>query len=185
MASEILYKVGTPIVIADSTYSPGSANTALGTRTDDIDVVSLGAAAARQGVKIDFGVVRAMLYDVRMTFEMAVDPTAGGTIDVYMSPSHSATPAIGNLGLLTGADAAYTGYVTLALAEALKQIPRVGGANVGINNDGDGVQMAHVGVFSPMARYYCPLVYNNTNVALHNDSIEFAVLFEPVVTETQ
>lgn len=184
MANEILYKVGTPIVIADSSYSPG-ASTILGTRTDDIDVVSLAAAAARQGVKIDLGATRPMLYDVRITFEIAADPTVGGSVDLYWSPSHSGSANVGNMGLCTGADAAYAATGGYTLAELLTHLHFIGAAPVAVQNDTDGVQIAHVGVFSPTARYGSPVVVNSCSQAFHGDSVEFAILLEPMVAEIQ
>lgn len=185
MANEVLFKVGTPIVIADSVYNPGSANTALGTRTDDIECAGLAAAAAAQSDKIDLGATRAILYDIRTTYEIASDPAAGGSINLYWSPSHSATAAVGNMGLLTGVAGAYTGYVTLSVADSVKHLHHIGTVFVGIQNDADGVNMAHVGLFQPTARYGCLLVVNNCDQAFHADSIEFAVLLEPIVTEVQ
>lgn len=184
MANEILYKVGTPIVFADSVYSPG-ANTSLGTRTDDIEAAALAAAAACQSVKKDLGATRAMLYDVRTTFEIASDPAAGGSVDFYWSPSHSATAAVGNPGLCSGAAAAYAATGGYTLAELLTHLHFIGSAPVAVQNDADGVQIAHVGAFSPTARYGCLVVVNSCSVAFHSDSVEFAVLFEPIIAEVQ
>ncbi|KKL45002.1 hypothetical protein LCGC14_2360040 [marine sediment metagenome] len=185
MANEILYKVGTPIVWADTTdYSPTAART-LGSRTDQIDVTSLAAAAARQGVKKDLGAVRSMLYDVRINFQPAADPTAGGSVDVYWSPSQSGTADIGNVGHCTGADAAYAAVAGLTLAELLAALHFVGSAPVAIQNDADGVQSVHVGMFSPTARYGSPVIVNSCSQAFDGDAIEFALLFEPMVAEIQ
>ena len=178
----ILHTVGTPIVIADSSYSP--TGTVLGTRTDDIDVAGLAAAAARQGVKIDLGASRAMSYDIRMTFEIAADPTAGGSIKLYWSPSHSGTAGVGNMGLCTGADAAYAATGGYLLAEMLAHLQLIGIVPVAVQNDEDGVQAAHVGTFYPTARYGCPVVLNNCSQAFHSDSIEFAILLEPIIVTT-
>jgi hypothetical protein len=184
MSNNILYTVGTPIVIADATYSPG-ANTTLGTRTDDIDVTDLAAAAARQSDKIDLGATRAPYYDVRVTFEPATDPATGGSLQLYWSASHSGTAAVGNMAGCSGADGAYTGYSTILLAAALTQMELIGIAPAGIANDGDGVQISHVGIFSPSSRYGCVVVYNNMSVALHSDSVEFAILLEPIIPQIQ
>jgi hypothetical protein len=181
---DVLYKTGTNIVVANDTYSPGT-NTILGTRTDDIDCASLAAAAARQGVKIDLGATRAIEYDVRMTVEIALDPAAGGAVDLYWFPSHSTTAAVGNMGGTTGADAAYTGYSTIGLSESLKQGKHIGSLLIGINNDADGVQIGRVGRFSPTDRYGCLVVVNNTNQAFHSDSVEFAVLMAAIITQVE
>ena len=184
MANEVLTKTGTAIVIADSTYSPGT-NTTLGTLTDDIDVVGLTTGQARQGVKINLGATRAAKFSVDMTVELATDPAAGGRIDLYWSESHSATPAVGNMGGTTGADADYAGYSTLTLAESLLQLIRMGSLVVGINNDVDGVQIGHVGIFSPSQQYGVLVWHNNTSVTIHSDSIECAVRLSPVIDEIQ
>jgi hypothetical protein len=180
--NDLIVRIGTPIVIANSTYSPGT-NTTLGTRTDDIDTAGITTGAARQGVKFDFGANRATSYSVRATMELATDPAAGGTIDYYISPSHSATAAVGNTGGASGADAAYTGYSGHTLAESLKHLDFVGSIPAGVQNDSDGVIIAVVGTFVPTARYACLIIVNNTSVSFHSDSIEMATLFEPQILQ--
>ncbi len=185
MPNNILYVVGTPIVYADTTdYSPTAART-LGTRTDQIDVTSLAAAAARQGAKVDLGATRAMLYDVRINFEIAADPTAGGSVDLYWSPSQSTTANVGNVGHCTGADAAYAAIAGYTLAELLTHLHFIGAAPVAVQNDGDGVQSAHVGVFSPTGRYGSPVIVNSCSQAFHGDAVEFAILLEPMIAQIQ
>lgn len=188
MANKVLVTIGTNIVIANSTYSPGT-NTTLGARTDDIDVDGLGTGAARQGVKFDFGQgldVWARRWMCMSTFEMASDPAAGGNMQYFVSPSISSTPAVGNAGGATGADAAYTGYSGSTLAEGLAQMQRVGlPVNVAIQNDTDGVQIAVVGIFTPTHRYGSLITFNNTSVGLHSDSIEAAFRFAPLPDEIQ
>lgn len=186
MANEILYKVGTSLLFSNSTYSPTAARS-MGTyqAANDIDVASLAAAAARQSTKGDFTSVRAMLYDVRMTFEIASDPAAGGTVDIYASPSHSGTANVGNVGHCTGADAAYAAIAGYTLDELLAHLQFIGSAPVAIQNDADGVQHANVGTWSPTARYNSIVVVNNCSVAFHSDSVEFAILFEPIIAEIQ
>lgn len=186
MANEILYKVGTSIVYADTTdYSPTAART-LGTRTDQIDVTSLAAAAARQGAKKDLTATRAMLYDVRINFELITgDPAAGGSVDIYWSPSHSGTANVGNVGHCTGADAAYAAIAGYTLAELLTHLHFVGSAPVAVQWATDGVQSAHVGVFSPTARYGSPVVVNSCSRGFLDDAVEFALLFDPIIAEVQ
>ena len=185
MAAEILYKTRTAIVVANTAdYSPTAART-LGARTDQINVTDLAAAAARQSAKLDFGATRATLYDVRINFEIAADPSAGGSVDLYMSPSHSGTADVGNVGHCTGADAAYVAAAGYTLAELLKHLHFIGSAPVAVQNDGDGVQSAHVGVFSPTDRYGCLVVVNSASQAFHSDAAEFAVGFYPIIVESQ
>lgn len=186
MANELLYKVGTSFVVANSTYSPGT-NTILGTysATYDIDLASLVDAAARQSLKWDWGATRPPSFKIRMTTELASDPASGGSVDLYAYESHSATAAVGNTGGCTGADAAYTGYSGHTLAESLLQLDFIGSLSTGVQNDADGVVIGKVAVYSPTARYGGIVVVNNTNIGFHTDSIEMAVLFEPIIPEIQ
>jgi hypothetical protein len=181
---QILQTIGTPIIFADSVYSPGT-NTILGTRTDDIDCASLAAAAARQSVKADLGMPHAAEYNVVMTVEIAVDPAANGTVDLYWSESHSATAAVGNMGGASGADGAYTGYAGMTLAESLRHLTYIGSFVLGVQNDLDGVNIGPVGRFAPVQRYGCLIVFNNCSQAFHSDSVEFAVRFTSVIPDLQ
>ncbi len=182
--NQVLIDIGTAIVIADSSYSPG-ANTTLGTRTDDIDVVGLTTGQAREGVKINLGMPHAPSYSVDMTVEMATDPAAGGTIDLYWSESHSASAAVGNMGNVTGADADWAGAVGETLAESLLHMLFIGSLPVAVQNDADGVQIGHVGVFSPVQQYGGLVWLNNTSVTIHSDSIECAVRLTPIIPDIQ
>jgi len=185
MANEVLEKVGTSFIVANSSYSPGT-NTILGTysATYDIDVVSLADATARQSLKWDWGATRPMAFEIRQTVELSAD-AAGGSIDLYAYESHSATAAVGNTGGCTGADAAYTGYAGMTLAESLKNLDFIGSLITGIQNDTDGVVIGRVGMWAPKSRYGGIVIVNNSGIALHSDSVEAAVLFEPIVTEIQ
>lgn len=186
MANEVLFKAGTQILIANSTYNPGDSNNDLGASiTDDIDMVGLTADQAREGVKIDLGAVRATSYYVRMAMEWATDPVSGQTVDLYWGASHSGTAAVGNPGQLTGVDADYAGYDTLTLAEALKQLIFIGSLIAGANNTADGIQLGTIGVFSPPTRYGILVVHNNTDDTFHSDSVEMAVAFDPIILEIQ
>lgn len=184
--NEVLIRAdSTVIIIADSTYSPGT-NTILGTRTDDIDVVGLTTGQAREGVKIDLGVDHAEFYSVDMSVEPATDPTAGDTVDLYWSASHSTTAAVGNMGNVTGADADWAGAVGETLAESLNHMIYMGSLILAVQNDLDGVQIGHVGVFSPGPQQYGVLVYHwNSAVTLHSDSIECAVRLTPIIPDIQ
>lgn len=173
----------TAIIVADSSYSPGT-NTTLGTRTDDIDVVGLTTGQAREGVKIDLGVDHADEYDVDLTTEFATD--AVGTIDLYWSRSHSATAAVGNIGNVTGADADWAGAVGMTLAESLEAMIFIGSAVLSEQNTADGIPVYTVGRFSPGAFRYGVLVYhNNTADTMHSDSVECAVRIQAVIPDLQ
>jgi len=185
MPNEILFKEGTQILIANSTYSPTAARSLGSSITDDIDMVGLTTGQAREGVKIDLGATRPMAYYVRMAMEFATDPAAGGTMDFYWSGSHSASANVGNVGGTTGADGDFAGYDTLTLAEALLQMDLIGQLICGVNNNADGVQIGSLGIWSPPTRFGVPVVVNNTSVTLHSDSIEMAIALDPIITEVQ
>jgi len=180
--NNVLIKTGTVLIFADSSYSPGT-NTTLGTRTDDIDVVGLTTGQAREGVKADLGAIHAPSFSVDLTCEFATD--ADGTIDLYWSESHSATAAVGNMGNVTGADADWAGAVGETLAESLKHMLFIGSFQCAAQNTADGVQIGHVGIFSPMQRYGVLVYHNNTADTMHSDSVECAVRFTPIIPDIQ
>ncbi len=183
--NQVLQVTGTGLIFADATYSPGT-NTILGTRTDDIDAAGLTAGQARESVKADLGAAHAESFSVDATTEIATDATAGDTLDLYWSESHSATAAVGNMAGTTGADADYSGYSGLTLAESLKQMTRIGSLIVGVNNDTDGVQIGHVGILPATQRYGVLVIHwNAASAALHSDSVEMAVRFTPIIPDIQ
>lgn len=185
--NQILITPGTALIFANSTYSPGT-NTALGAyqAAGDIDVVGLTTGQAREGLKRDIGASHAERYSVDMSVEMATDPTAGDTIDLYWSESHSATAAVGNMGNVTGADADWAGAVGMTLAESLAQMTYIGSFPLAVQATGDGVAIGHVGVFSPVQRYGVLVWHNNSAVTVFaTDSIEAAVRFTPIIPDIQ
>ena len=185
--NEVLIRAdSTVLIFADSSYSPGSL-TILGTRTDDIDIVALTTGQAREGVKADLGEDHAEFYSVDMTFEPATDPTAGDTIDLYWSASHSATAAVGNMGNVTGADADWAGAVGETLAESLAHMTFIGYFRLAVQNDADGVQIGKVigPPFRPVQQYGVLVWHNNSGVVVHSDSIECAVRFTPIIPDIQ
>lgn len=192
MANEILQKVGTQILFGDHAgdYAGGTGNNKLevaGATDVQIACASLAAGAARQSAKVDLGATRARQYSAMMSLEMATDPVAGETVDLYWSPSPSVTPAVANGGGCSGADAAYSGYAASTLAEALLNLIFIGSMNLAVMNDGDGVpQLEMIGVFSPPDRYGSLVVVNGSAaIALHSDDVEFGVSFQPIVDEVQ
>lgn len=181
--NDVLIKGGTVLVFASAgVYSPGT-NTILGTLTDDIDMVGLTADQAREGVKADLGASHAPSYTVDMTMEWATD--AVGSVDLYWSESHSSTAAIGNMGNVTGADADWAGAVGMTLAESLAMLLFIGSLPAAFQNQADGVQIGHVGIFSPVQRWGVLVVHNNTADVFHSDSIEMAVRFTPIIPVIQ
>jgi hypothetical protein len=135
------------------------------------------SAGARQSVKLDFGATRAEMWRCKATFEIAATPTAGNVIDIYLSPSDSATAGTDNAGNCTGADAAYTGYSN-NIDAAAKQLFYVGSFVVTAQAT-TTVQAGFVGRFSPPSRYASVVVINRSGVALHSTDTNQAITFTP------
>lgn len=185
MATEILVKSGQLIVLADTTdHSPTAGAGLVGTRTDQIDLTSLAAAAYRQSTKFDFTTPRANRWMVRGCFEWSVAPTAGGTVDVYIGFSDSATAANNNPGNLSGADGAWNGYGAAATDadEVVAQLDYVGSCVVG--NDAD-IQIAELGIIVPKQQYGNLVVRNNTDQAFIADAVEMSVHLMELIEESQ
>jgi hypothetical protein len=184
MANEVLQKTGTAIVLADTTDHSPSANNNLGTRTDQIDLTSLAAAAARQSNKFDFGATRAKQYSLIAALEWATAPAAGEVVDFYIAFSPSGTAAVANPGGVSGSDAAYAGY-SANLEDSLLQLTFIG-SFVNTVQATTTVQIATVGRFDPLQRYGTLVVVNRSAAdALMSDAVEMSVLIEPAVDEIQ
>jgi hypothetical protein len=179
MPTDILHQEGTPTVFSDTTdYS----STASGlTRTDQLDLTSLASAAARQSTKADLGAVRATLYAVRVGIEFAVAPVAAVEVEIYWSPSFSATAGTGNDAGASGADGAYKAGEE---AEWLKQAQFLGSL-VATADATTTVQYQTVGYFTPPHRYGQVIVFNRGGQALVADAVEMYVALIPVITEIQ
>lgn len=145
-----------------------------------LDLTSLGAGAAREATKMTFPLARAMEWLITMSVEYVSAPAAGDTVDLYWGTSHSGTPGKGNMGQLTGTDAAYAGGAQ-TLAEALKKLTFLGSLIL----SEDIQPFVHTGVvrvFSPPDRYGTLVVHNNSADIMHSDMNETAISFEPIVT---
>ena len=179
MSQEILKIEGTPVVFSDTTdYS--STNSGL-TRTDQLDLTSIANGAARQSTKADLGATRASLYAVRAGIEFDVAPTAGSEVEIYWSPSFSATAGTGNDAGASGADSAYKAGEE---AEWLKQAQFLGSL-VATNDAATTVQYQTVGYFTPPHRYGQVIVFNRSGQALEGDAVEMFIALVPLVTEIQ
>jgi len=191
MANEVLQKQGTLLVWANSTYLPAATNNQFGGVHDpgrDIDVVGLTTGQARESTKSSFGATRARQYAVMMSVEMATDPTAGDTIDLYWGPSPVTAAAEGNPGELLGVDGDYAGYTggVSTLAEGLAEMLYIGSLPLAVMNTADAVQAGFVGVFSPPTQFGILVWHNNSAVTVFaTDSIEAGVIFIPIVDEVQ
>ena len=196
MANKVLLAEmdGTPkqICFADHATdfnAPTAANdlrkTTDGSQESDCQLLleTLANAAYRQSTKVDLGADRARRYAVRAAIEFAATPTAGNTVEFYWAPSHSATAGTGNPGGVSGADSAYTGYSSNAAA-AIKQLQLIGIMVVTAQATGT-VQIAECGEFEPSERYGSLVVLNNSGAALHSDSAEINIVFDPIVDEVQ
>ncbi len=183
--NQVLISTGADIIFASTNYSPAT-NTILGSNTlDALAVDGLTTGQARESLKVDLGASHAPSFSVDLSMEPATDPAAGGTIDLYWSESHSATAAVGNMGLVTGADADWAGASGITLAESLLMMKYIGSFSVAVQNDADGsAQVGHVGIFSPIQRYGVLVYLNNTSITLHDD-VESAVRFTPVIPDIQ
>lgn len=184
MATEILIKNGTAIVLADSTDHSPAADNNLGTRTAQMDLTSLAAGSYWQSVKVDFGATRAARWEATAVFEPTSAPTAGGSGKVYVGYSHSTTAATGNPGNATGADGAYVGYGAAAsdADEAIHQFDYIG--EVVFSNDAIA-QLGHLGTFTPKQQYGVVIVKNNSSVAFIADAVEMSIRLSPLVDEAQ
>ncbi len=143
-----------------------------------ITLTSLANGSYYQGAKLDFGATRGQLYEVWLYAELAATPTAGSTIDLWMSPSDSGTAGTNNLGGASGTDAAYTGYSSNAAA-SVKQLPFVG-SGVCTTQATSTVQKMFVGYYSPSARYGSPVLLNGSGAAFHSSATNCALVFNPI-----
>lgn len=187
MANEVLKKVGTQLIFADhaADFTGGTAKNSLEVAGTDVqlDLTTLGSAAARESAKFDFGATRAAFFSCMAAIESdATGFTTGQTIDFYLASSPISAAANGNPGQIDGADAAApSGYGTLA--ELLLQCLFIG--PLVVENTASTVQVGHVGVFSPPERYGILIVVNNGGQAFLNNANEHHVIFDPIVDEVQ
>ncbi len=179
MANEVLIKSGTPVVWADTTDYAGD----LGTRTHQIDLTSVGAAAAREGAKADLGATRAAVFAVTVAIEFAVAPTSGNVVAIWWAASPHATAGTANPGGCTGADAAYTGTAGDSLADSILQLDLIG--VLSCTSDATTVVQFNPFVYSPIHRYGFPVIYNEADQAFVADAVEMAVALTPIIDEVQ
>lgn len=189
MPTEILQKTGgdvnSIIVLGKSaTHNPADVND-LGNITDEIDLTSLAAGAARQSAKFDFGALRADKYNMMAALEWNTDPIPGEVVDFWLAFSPSATPANANPGGVSGLDSAYTGY-SANLDDSIKQLTFIGSFVLTEQSNPGFTQKAVIGSFFPLQRYATLVVHNRTvSDPLYIDMVEMSVLITPIVTEGQ
>lgn len=190
MANKILNTEidGTPaqILLRDSTdFSPTAANNlqASSPSAIQLDLTSLANGSYRQSAKFDLGANFATLYEVWAAFEFAATPTANNTCALYIGQSHNSTAATGNMGALSGSDAAYTGENSNP-AVTVKGLTFVG-LFITSAQPTTIIQVRRVGWYRPSARYGSLVVYNNSGAAFHSDAAESHIVLNPVVPEVQ
>ena len=176
----------TPIVWADTTdYSSTVSGL---TRTDQLDLTSLAAGAARQGVKHDFGVTRAQRYRVWVGIEFVGTSgvLSGEEIVIKHAGSPHTTPGKANPGGTSGADAVYTGTAGDSLDDSIAQLQLIG-ALVATTDDTGVVQYQTVGYLDgeSIERYGMPVVYNKTTGALMTDAVEMLIAYFPINDDIQ
>lgn len=175
---------GTAIVLAHTTYSPTAANN-LGSRTDQLNLTSIAAGAARQSIKFDFGANRAPLWVLAAGIEMATAADAGEAVDFYIGFSSNATAGTANPGGLSGADAAYTGY-NANLADSLKDLTPL--SALILTTDATTVVLidTEITTFRATERYGSLVVVNNTaSDAFVADAVEMAIRLTPLEYQVQ
>ena len=185
MSSNLSLVTGQQILFnVAGSYSPATLNNLeLGTATDvAFDLTSVATTAAEASAKADLTATWAPEYAVHAAIEMAVAPVTGTTFDFYWAPSVNGTAGAGNPGYVTGASEVYTGTPG-TLAEGLLQLMFIGSMMMGADATAT-IQTAFIGVFAPPTRYGCLVVVNNTAQATHNDVVEQAVSFTPIIPQS-
>lgn len=159
---------GVSFIFAFDTDWPGSPTQGWSATVDaEINLGSLANAGAQQSAKADLTVNRDVEYKIEVSVETDTDATIGGTIDVYVGWSDSATAGTGNPAALSGTDSGYTGGTGGALVDALKLLEFVGSLSLQGTEDADGVpQVGQIGIISPKARYLMIVVVNNSGAIL-------------------
>ena len=165
MANEVLVKQGTGKVWknAGGDYA--------------ISLAGLADGKGRCGVKADLGATFAMRYGVTVEVNLDAAPTAGNVIEVYWAASHDNTTFPGGA---TGTDAAYKDAEE---DEWKKQLLLIG--CVVVTADADSVVQIQTFVFSPPARYGCPVVINKTGQAFEGDEDSHQLTLTPLIDEVQ
>lgn len=184
MANKILVGMNTPLVWAlasDFGNSPFAD-------THAITLVSLAAAAARQGevADIDNGLVAnrfARRYTVTARIEFDAAPADGGKVDVYWAASLTSVASVANPGGTDGTDAAYSGTAGSTLAESLRQLQFMG--SLMVTNDAAPIVQQQAFLVELPTQYGMPVVVNNGSQKLEGDGVEMSIIFTPLEDEIQ
>lgn len=195
MPTEILQKSGNPISFADHAgdFSATAAHVIEHDTPTDVQLSLTGvvAAAARQSAQADLGATRAAAYAIHCCLEVVSGAAASlETVDFYWNASSNSTAANGNSGGCSGADAAYTGTGADSMSDSLKQLIYLGSHVATIDDTADSppVQISQINsnsLFYPSTRYGSLVVVNNLTGNFHSDDVEMAVVFSPIIDESQ
>lgn len=180
MATEVSFNYGVAVVWADTTDYSSTISGLV--RTAQIDLTSIGAAAARQGAKVDLGDIRPRKWLVSVGIEFDVAPSSADTVEFYWAGSPSSTAGNANPGGTTGADAAYSGTAGDSLADSLPQLQFIG-ALIATADAATVVQYQTVGVLEDVYRFGMPVVFNNADQAFEGDAVEMFVALTPLQDE--
>lgn len=169
MASDILYRTGTPIVwkAASGTYA--------------ITLASIANAAARQGAKGDLGATRAQRWAVRLQLNMDSAPANGAVVELWWSSSSSGTAGTDNTGGASGTDAAYSGTAGGAVAATKYQLQLIG--VMPLTADADSIVQIKEFIFTPTQRYGMPVLVNLSGQALEGDDDSHSITFTPLIDQ--
>jgi hypothetical protein len=121
---------------------------------------------------------------LRASIGFTVAPTAGGLVEFWAGFSSLSTAASGNPANLSGADAAYTGYIN-DCDQAKNQLWFVGAISVSINTQTPAAQTSDVGVFVPLDRYMMVVACNRASQVLTTITTTQAVTVIPLMDEAQ
>lgn len=166
MASEILVKSGTPLVMT---------MTSLG------GLVTSTTSGGAQAAKYDLGATRAQTMLVRLQAAWTTAPTAGGALEVYVAFSSQSTATSGNVANLVGTDVAYTGYAN-DVSQAKRQLTFVGVLSAANTTS---TQIVDVGTFTPHDRYCQVVAVNTTSQPLATTATYHACTIYPLIDEAQ
>lgn len=137
------FEPGTPVVWGEA----GGAGV-----TNTLSLDALANAAGRMGAAVDLGAQYEQDFQVFFWVESGTAPVAGVTAELYLACSHDNTNWPGKV---TGADAAYPATVA---ANKLQLGPPV--VVLIATADGNTVLRQQPALWTPPARYVCPVVVN-------------------------
>lgn len=131
--------------------------------TNTLTFEALAAGSARAGAEDDLGATIPPRIKVELRIETGTAPTAGGTVDLYFAWGDDGTTYPGGV---TGSDAAWPSDGNED--EHNKQLEYVG--SLVATNDGTTVQVAGPWIVECKGRYLVPVVDNNMDQAVRDET---------------